>query len=213
MEEGQQRKGTTTVGVVSKDAVVLAADKRATMGYLIANKDVEKILKITDTIALTIAGMASDGQMLAKLLAAEMELYRMNSGSPPSLSVAANLLANIVFERAKSYMPYYIQVIIGGLDGENEPGIYTLDMGGSLIKEKQFYSTGSGSPVAFGVLEDNYKEGITTEQAIDLAIRALSSALKRDCATGDGIDVIVIDRKGGFRRIEKDRIMSVARLK
>jgi len=212
MEE-QQRKGTTTVGVVCKDAVVLAADKRASMGYLIASKDVEKVLKITDRIALTIAGMASDGQMLAKLLAAEMELYRMNTGSIPSLSVAANLLANIVFEKYKAYVPYMVQLIIGGLEDKDEPAIYSLDMGGSIIREKQFYSTGSGSPVAFGVLEDNYKDNMTVEQAIDLAVRALSAALKRDCATGDGMDVIVIDRKSGFRRLEKEKIMSIAKLK
>lgn len=213
MEEGQQKKGTTTVGIIGKDAVVMAADKRASMGYLIASKDVEKILKITDKIALTIAGAASDGQMLAKFLRAEMELYKLNTGTEPTLSVAANLLANIVFERAKSFIPYIVQLIVGGLDEGNEPALYSLDMGGSIIKEKQYYSTGSGSPMAFGVLEDNYKENLATEQAVELAVRALNAAMKRDCATGDGMDVIVIDRKGNFKRLEKEKIMSVAKSK
>ena len=211
MEENQQRKGTTTVGLICKDAVIMAADKRASMGYLIASKDVEKILKITDRIAMTIAGAASDGQMLAKFLKAEMELYKLNSGSEPTLTVASNLMSNIVFERAKSYMPYYIQLIMGGLDDNNEPALYSLDMGGSMMKEKLYYSTGSGSPMAFGVLEDNYKENMSTDMAVELAVRAISAAMKRDCATGEGIDVIVIDRKGNFKRVDKEKIQSIAK--
>jgi proteasome beta subunit len=202
MEENQQRKGTTTVGIVCKDAVIMAADKRATMGYLISNKNVEKIFKISDNIGLTIAGFASDGQMLAKLLRAEMDLYRYNTGVEPSLTVAANLLATIVFERAKSYIPYIVQLIIGGIDENNEYALYTIDMGGSIIKENQYYSTGSGSPMAFGVLEDSFKEGMTTEQGVDLATRAMISALKRDAGTGEGVEVVIIDKKG-YRKAEK----------
>ena len=211
MEEGQQRKGTTTVGLICKDAVVMAADKRGSMGYLIASKDVDKILKITDRIALTIAGMASDGQMLAKFLRAEMELYKLNTGTDPNLTVAANLMANIIFEKAKSFIPYLVQLIVGGLDDGNEPALYSLDMGGSIIKEKQYYSTGSGSPMAFGVLEDNYKDNMTTDQAVELTVRAISAAMKRDCATGEGIDVIIIDRKGTFKRLDKEKVMSIAK--
>ena len=202
MEENQQRKGTTTVGIVCKDAVIMAADKRATMGYLISNKNVEKIFKISDNIGLTIAGYASDGQMLAKLLRAEMDLYRYNTSVEPSLTVAANLLATIVFERAKSYIPYIVQLIIGGIDENNEYALYTIDMGGSIIKENLYYSTGSGSPMAFGVLEDSFKEGMTTEQGVDLATRAMISALKRDAGTGEGVEVVIIDKKG-YRKAEK----------
>ncbi len=212
MEENQQRKGTTTVGIVCKDAVVMAADKRATMGYLIANKNVEKIFKITDNIALTIAGYASDGQVLARLLRAEMDLYRYNTGVEPSLTAASNLLATIVFERAKSYMPYVVQLIMGGIDENNEYALYTIDMGGSIIKEDMYYSTGSGSPMAFGVLEDSYKENMTTEQGAELAIKALASALKRDAGTGEGVEVIIIDKKG-YRKLEKEKVNAVLKPK
>jgi len=212
MEENQQRKGTTTVGIVCKDAVVMAADKRATMGYLIANKNVEKIFKITDNIALTIAGYASDGQVLARLLRAEMDLYRYNTGVEPSLTAASNLLATIVFERAKSYMPYVVQLIMGGIDENNEYALYTIDMGGSIIKEDMYYSTGSGSPMAFGVLEDSYKENMTTEQGAELAIKALASALKRDAGTGEGVEVIIIDKKG-YRKLEKEKVSAVLKPK
>ncbi len=204
MDEQKYKKGTTTVGLVCKDGVVIAADKRATLGFLIANKDVDKIFKITDKIAMTIAGSAADGQVLAKFLKAEMDLYRLNTRIEPSLTVAANLMSNIVFERAKSFIPYFIQLILAGEDGK-EFAVYSLDMGGSSIKERQYTSTGSGSPMAFGVLEDNYKEGISTEEGTKLAMKALSAAIKRDVFTGEGIDIVVIDKKG-FKKIKRETL-------
>jgi proteasome beta subunit len=131
-----------------------------------------------------------------------MDLYRYNTGVEPSLTVAANLLATIVFERAKSYIPYIVQLIIGGIDENNEYALYTIDMGGSIIKEDQYYSTGSGSPMAFGVLEDSFKEGMTTEQGVEIATRAMISALKRDAGTGEGVEVVIIDKKG-YRKADK----------
>ena len=207
MMEENYKKGTTTIGIVCKDGVILAADKRASMGYLIANKEIEKIFKITDKIALTIAGIAADGQKLAQFLSAEMELYRMNSGIEPSLTVASNLMSNILFGRAKSFLPYIVQLILGGEDDGNY-ALYTQDPSGSNIKETKFHATGSGSPMAFGVLENGYKEGLSIDQGVELAVNAMASALKRDMATGEGVDVIVIGKKG-FKRIEKAKIANM----
>ena len=205
------KKGTTTIGVICKDGVVLAADKRASMGYLIANKEVDKIFKITDDIALTIAGVAADGQKLAEILSAEMELYEMRTDTKPNLTVASNLMSNILFGRAKSFLPYIVQLILGGRDKDNTYGLFTQDPSGSNIKESKFHTTGSGSPMAFGVLENDYKENMSIDEGVKLAIRAISSALKRDMATGEGVDVIVIDNKG-FRRIEKSKIGSMLKV-
>lgn len=203
MDEQNYKKGTTTVGIVCKDGVILAADKRATMGFLIANKDVDKILMITDKIGMTMAGGVGDAQVLAKYLKAEMELYRLNTGIEPSVTVAANLMSTIVFERAKSYMPFFVQVILAGEDRKDEFAIYNLDMGGSNIKEKQYTSTGSGSPMAFGVLEDNYREGMNVEAGIPIAMKAINVAIRRDVFTGEGIDIVVIDKKG-FRKLKAE---------
>jgi len=211
MEENY-KKGTTTVGVVCKDGVVMAADKRASMGYLIANKEVDKIFKITDKIALTMAGIAADGQKLAQFLRAEMELYKMNTGIEPSLTVASNLMSNILFGRAKSFLPYIVQLILGGEDEKGQFALYTLDPSGSNLKETKFNATGSGSPMAFGVLEDGYQEGIGIEEGIELAIRAMASALKRDMASGENVDVVVIDKKG-FRKISKEKIAELLKVK
>ncbi|MBD3263004.1 archaeal proteasome endopeptidase complex subunit beta [Candidatus Woesearchaeota archaeon] len=210
--EKNYKKGTTTVGVVCKDGVILAADKRASMGYLIANKEIEKIFKITDNIALTIAGVAADGQKLAEILRAEMELYEMNTDTKPNLTVASNLMSNIIFGRAKSFLPYIVQLILGGKDEGNSFGLFTQDPSGSNIKETKFHATGSGSPMAFGVLENNYKENISVDDGIKLVVCALASALKRDMATGEGVDVIIIDNKG-FRRIGKDKIGELLKVK
>lgn len=208
MEGTNYKKGTTTVGVVCKDAVVLAADKRATLGFLVANREVEKIFKVTDRIAMTWAGAAADGQKLANFLKAEMDLYKLSTEVEPSLTVAANLMSNIIFGRAKSFIPYIVQLILGGIDEGKEFALYSLDMAGSSLKEKKFNATGSGSPMAFGVLEDNYKKGITVEQGIELAVRSIASALKRDIGTGEGVNVVVIDNKG-FKKIEKEKVVAI----
>lgn len=212
MMEENYKKGTTTIGVVCKDGVVLVADKRASMGYLIANKEVDKTFKITDKIALTIAGIAADGQKLASYLRAEMELYEMNTGVKPSLSVASNLMSNILFGRAKTFLPYIVQLILGGEDEKGTYALYTQDPSGSNIKETKFHATGSGSPMAFGVLEDSYKEGLSVEEGVKLAIKAIASALKRDMATGEGVDVVIIDNKG-FRRLGKEKIAEMLKVK
>ncbi|MBS3064921.1 MAG: archaeal proteasome endopeptidase complex subunit beta [DPANN group archaeon] len=205
IDKEDYKKGTTTVGIVCKDSIVLAADKRATLGSLIANKDVDKIFEVTPFIGMTFAGSAADGQALAKLMKAEMRLYHLNTGMDPSLTVAANLTGNVVLERAKSFIPYYVQLIVGGKDNGNKFGVFSLDMGGSIIQEKNFTATGSGSPMAFGVLEDNWREGMSSEEGIKLAYKAINSAIKRDIFSGEGVNVVVID-KGGYRKVEPEKV-------
>jgi proteasome beta subunit len=211
-EKIEAKHGTTTVGVVYKDGVIVAADKRASMGYLIANKEVDKIFKISDSIAMTIAGSAADGQMLAKFLRAEVDLYRLNIGIEPTLDVASSLMQNILFSQGKSFIPYFVQLILAGAEDSGGYAITTLDALGSNIKEKKFYTTGSGSPMAFGVLEDNYSEGMTEDDTVKLAVRSITAAIRRDMGSGEGIDVIVINKKG-FKRLDKVPVETVVKSK
>ena len=208
----ESKHGTTTVSIVCKDAIIVAADKRASMGYLIANKETDKIFKISDQIAMTIAGSAGDGQMLAKYLKAEVDLYRLNINMEPSLDVASNLMQNILFQQGKSWTPYLVQLIIAGLDDKGNYAIYTLDPMGSSIKESRYYTTGSGSPMVFGLLEDSYRENMSEDEAIQLAVRGITSAVRRDMGSGEGIDIIIINRKG-FRRLDKIPIDTVVKKK
>ncbi|MBI4095799.1 MAG: archaeal proteasome endopeptidase complex subunit beta [DPANN group archaeon] len=207
-EQVKQKKGTTTVGLVCKDGVVLAADKRASMGWLIANKDVEKIFPISNFIALTLAGSVSDALNISKILKAELDLYRLNSSVEPSLTVAASLAGNAIFSGYKSYSPYMVQLILGGLDDHDTFAIYDVDPSGAVLRNTKYTTTGSGSPMVYGVLEDSYKENMSVDEGVQLAIRCVSAAMRRDVFSGEGIDVIVIDKKG-LRRIEKEKIASI----
>ncbi len=181
-------KGTTTVGLTFADGVILAADKRAVMGSLIAAKEVDKIFLISDKIGLTMAGAAGDGQTLAKLMRAELELYKYSKGREASASAASNLLANIL--QSNKYFPYFVQILIGGIS-DKTPEMYNIDAFGGVTKEK-YTSTGSGSIVAFGILDEFYKKDMNKKDAISLAVKAVSTAMKRDVYTGEGIDVVCI---------------------
>lgn len=186
------RHGTTTVGVVCTDGVILAADKRASMGYMVASKTVDKIISITDKIAMTTAGLVGDAQMLAKYLRAEMELYEIRRQKEVTLKAASTLLSNILFGQRP--FPFYVQLLLAGAD-RNGHHLYSLDPSGSSIPDK-YTSTGSGSVYALGVLEDQYKEGMNLAQGKVLAAKALRVALERDIATGNGINLWVITEKG-----------------
>ncbi len=188
------KTGTTTVGIVCKDGVVIAADKRATMGYLIASKDVTKLIKITDRIALTIAGGVGDAQALTKYLKAQMRLYQMRRCQKPTVRACATFLSNIIYSGKGGFFPYYVQMLLAGYD---ETGYHLFSIGpdGSSIEDK-YISTGSGSVMAYGVLEDNFKDGMVIAEAMKLCARAIRAAIERDVYTGNGVDIIVIDTKG-----------------
>jgi proteasome beta subunit len=184
--------GTTTVGVIADGAVVLGADRKATMGYLVSSKQFPKVLQIDERMAMTTAGMVGDAQALARYIKAELNLYSMNEGARASVKSASALVANILYSRR--FYPYMVQLVIGGYD--NKPRLFSLDPSGGLSEEKEYFSTGSGSVMAFGVLEDSFKPGLSVEDAKKLVARAVKAATKRDIASGgDGIDIVVIDSR------------------
>jgi len=194
--------GTTTVGVICKDAVVLGTEKKATMGYLVASKEVEKIFQLDDHIAMTVAGVVGDAQALKRYITAELKIYELNEGRKIPVKAAGTLIANILYSRR--FYPYIVQLLVGGYD--TKPQLFSLAPDGSIIEEKKYFSTGSGSPMALGVLEDKFRENMDVEEAKKLVVRAIKSAIERDIASGGkGIDVAVID-KNGFRMLKEDEI-------
>jgi len=190
--------GTTTVGLSCKDGVVLAADRRATAGTMIAHKRTKKVYRIDDNLGLTTAGLVGDLQVLARYITAEAELYRLKRNLPMSVEAAATLTANILAGRR--YFPYWVQLVIGGVDPRGSH-VYSLDMAGGSLEDK-YVSTGSGSPYVYGVLEDHWTDEIDVRGGTDLAIRAVNVAMRRDAASGEGIDVAVITRQA-FRELEE----------
>jgi len=194
-------KGTTTVGLKCKDGVVFATERRATMGNLIAHKAAQKIFKIDDHIGATIAGGVGDAQSLMKYISAEVALYRLRHGVRISVESAATLTANIL--HSSRFYPFFVQTLLGGVDN-NGPALFSLDPAGGTM-EDNVVSTGSGSPVAYGLLEDRYNEYIDVEEGIDIAVRAIQSAMERDAFSGNGILVAVVTEEG-FKMLPEEEV-------
>ena len=208
--ENNTKKGTTTVGIKTKEGIILAADKRASMGYLVADKDALKIHLINKNSAMTFAGSVADSQMLLRYLKSELRLYAIKKGKEISINSIATLLSHYLFGNAHSFSPFMIQFIVAGVD-KTGFHLFDLDMGGSKMEKSTYTSTGSGSPIAYGVLEDNYKDDSTLDEGMKIAIRAIKAAIKRDLATGNGIDVIIID-KNGAKKIDKKKIAELVNI-
>ena len=184
--------GATTIGVVCADGVILASEKRVTYGTFVMSKGGKKVFKITDQIGVACAGLVGDMQILAREVEAQANLFSMEVGRPISVRAASKLMANILFNRR--YAPLITQTIMGGLDDEGT-SLYVLDVLGSLIPDK-YAAVGSGTEIAVGVLEEGYKEGMPVDEAKALVTRAIKSAISRDALSGDGIDFLLITKKG-----------------
>lgn len=201
MSKKHTLEGTTTVGITCVDGVVFASERRASMGNLVAHKVAEKIFKIDNHIAATIAGSVADAQSLMKVISAEVSLYRLRNGKNISIEAAAAVSANILHSS-----PAYVQTLLGGVD-ETGASIYSLDAAGGMIKDT-FISTGSGSTFAYGVLEDRFHEDITVDEAIEVALRSLKAATERDTFSGNGFLVAKVT-EDGYEMLEKDEISKI----
>ena len=201
------KKGTTTCALTCKDGVVLAADTRASAGFFIADKHVMKIQKIDRNIGMTMAGGVADAQNLVDIMRYNANIYRLTDKDPIPIKSAARLCSNVLFNQR--YFPFFVQIILAGVDKTKEEGqIYNIDLFGSMTSEK-FISTGSGSPVAYGYLETEFKENLTVNDAYKLAIQAIAAAIRRNSGTGDGINVVIID-KDGYRELSKEMKKAVS---
>ncbi len=197
------KTGTTTVGIVCRDGIVLAADKRAS-GMMVFHKKVKKIHPIADYIAVAMAGLVSDVQLFVKLIKAEIRLKDLQTGRKTTVREAANLLAGMLYRSVRQFIVLGPSVfLLGGYDAEGFQ-LYRLGISGSLQKYDDFTAEGSGSVFAIGALEALYKKGMAVEEGIKLAVRAVNSALQRDLYTGNGIDVFTITKDGVRTVIEKE---------
>ncbi len=209
MEEKEKEKlmktGTTTIGLVCKDGIILAADKRVSTGYMIAHKKFRKILTVSDDIAVTIAGLVSDAQLLSKLIKAEIKLKDIQTGRKARVKEAAHLLSGIVYSniRKMSMVPGIVGFLLGGKD-EDGFHLFNLGIDGSLTTIDDYTVDGSGSVFAIGVLETIYKKGISVDEGVKVVVKAMNAALQRDMATGNGLDVVAITAKGVKVVLEKE---------
>jgi len=205
LKKPEKLEGTTTVGVVCADGVVFASDSRAVAGYLVASKEARKIYKITNQIAFTTAGGVADAQNLVDMLKAEAGYYSMHEGEPMGVVSCARLVANIM--NYYSWYPYIANLLVGGVDAKG-PDLYFVDMDGGATKE-EMTATGSGSPVAYGVLENDFRSGMSTKEALPILVKAVRTAMKRDIATGNEVRAAEITKKG-YRELSPEEIKKLA---
>ena len=199
--------GTTTVGIKAKDGVVLCADMRASAGYFIANNNTMKIQQIDDHAGLTLAGGVADAQNIVDILRYHANLHRIQKQEPIPIK-SLTRLTSLIFHQNRGY-PFIADILIGGYDNSG-PRLFNIDMFGS-VEEKTYVTTGSGSPVAYGTLEEEYHDDLTVDEAKTIALRAVKAAITRNIGTGDGINVAVID-KDGFRLLTKEQKKAIIAL-
>jgi len=188
------KTGTTTVGIVVKDGVALATDTRATAGFFIAHRKCKKVFPLADHAAITIAGRVADAQNIIDYLRANLRYYFTTWSRPMSIASIARLAANLMIRWR--LFPYEAQLIIAGVDSKG-PHIFNVDLYGTLTEEK-LLSTGSGSPIAYGILESEYREDMSVQEAAKLVFKAVAAAIQRDIGSGDSIDVAYIKVGGKY---------------
>ena len=186
-----QVHGTTTVGLVCSDGIVLTTDTRASMGYYIASRTVNKIAVIDNHCAVTIAGGVADAQYAIDQLKYHAKIYKLEKNEGLPISSIARLTSNLFYSTLhQKFSLLYADISVGGIDHEG-PQLYNIDMFGTLTKE-EYYSTGSGSPVAYGILESEFKQSLTVDEAMPIAVKAVYGAILRNSGSGDGLNIVTI---------------------
>ncbi len=199
--------GTTTVGIKAKDGVILCADMRASAGYFIANNNTMKIQKIDEHAGMTMAGGVADAQNITDILRYHANLHRIQKQEPIPIK-SLTRLTSLIFHQNRGY-PFIADILVGGYD-KTGPDLYNIDMFGS-VEKKTFVTTGSGSPVAYGLMEEEFHENLSVEDAKILALRAVKAAITRNIGTGDGINLAILD-KDGFRLLTKEQKKAIITL-
>jgi len=190
---GYIEMGATTVGILCKDGVILASEKRISYGYTIMSKAGKKVFLINGRIGIAFAGLISDAQAILRRLSAEIKLYELDYHTKMSVKSAAKLLSNILYSQRG--FPAFAETIVGGVDEEGHK-LYILDPLGSLMEDK-FAALGTGGALAISVIEQEYKDEMSLKDGKELAVKAVKAAISRDIASGDGIDVVIISKEGG----------------
>lgn len=182
------KTGTTTLAMTIKDGVILATDQRATMGNLIANSNVQKVYPIADNIGMTISGLVGDAQLMVRYMKSQIAIYEMQKGAQISVQTAATLMGSVIRSG------FYLGPLVAGYD-KTGGHVFSVDGAGGVIEDR-YSASGSGSITAYGALETLYKDNMTKDQAIDVAISGLNAARRRDNYTGDGMLILFIGPKG-----------------
>jgi len=203
------KSGTSIVGIVCKDGIVMAADRRATAGNLIMSKNTQKLVPVNSYLLMAGTGVASDIQMLTKLIAAELRLKELRSKQKPTVREAANLIAMMSFKNIRQFstIPSIAGTLVGGLNNDGTFELYTVEPAGSLQRVEDYDANfSSGMPFILGLLERQYKKNLSVKEGVELAMECLKSSTQRDSASGQGIDVFIITKEGIKQEVDKEII-------
>ncbi|VVB78471.1 Proteasome subunit beta [uncultured archaeon] len=193
------KSGTTIIGIVCKDGVIMASDRRSTAGTIVMNKNVQKTVQINDYLVTSGTGNASDIEMQKKIIAAQLKLKELKSKKRPSVKEAANLIGMITYQniRQPAMIPSIVGTLVGGINEDGTAELYTVEPAGTAMKVEDYDANfGSGMPYVIGFLERQYKKDMSVKDGVDLLVEALKSSTQRDIGSGNGIDVITITKKG-----------------
>jgi len=183
--------GATAVGITYDGGVVMASERRIAYGNFVVSKSTKKTFKITDYVGACCAGMVADMQVLAMQMRALTKIRKMELKREIPPNSVAKMMSTLMYERR--YFPLLTQVIVGGVDGN--PAIYTLDPLGSVLPD-DYAAVGTGAEMALGVLDQEYKPKMKEKEAVAIAVKSIKSAIMRDAASGEGIDILVADKNG-----------------
>lgn len=203
------KTGTTIMGIVCRDGVVMASDRQTTAGNIVMNKNKEKTVQINNYLVTSGCGNASDIEMQKKIIAAELRLKELRSKRRPTIKEAANLIAINSFRniRQPSMIPSMVGTLVGGFNEDGTIEIYTIEPAGSVFKIEDYDANfGSGMPYVLGLLERQYKKDLTIKEGVELAIEALKSSTQRDIGSGYGIDIFTITKEGIKHEIAQELI-------
>jgi proteasome beta subunit len=202
------KTGTSLVGIVTKDGVVMAGDRKATAGgQIVMDKNAKKVVSINNYIVISGTGVSSDIELAKKLIRAELKLKELRDKKRPTIHEAANLIAMMNYKniRQPAMIPFMAGLMVGGFNTNGSAELYSIEPAGSTKKIEDFDANfSSGMPYILGMLEKNYKKNLTLTEGIGLAIDAIESAIERDPASGCGIDVFTIT-KDGIKQVAKQK--------
>lgn len=201
------KSGTTILGIVCKEGIVMASDRRSTAGSIVMSKNIQKTVKINDYLVMSGTGNASDIEMQKKVIAAELKLKELKSKKRPSVREAANLIGMITYRniRQPAMIPSIVGTLVGGLNDDGSAELYTIEPAGTAMKVDDFDANfGSGMPYVLGLLERQFKKDLSIKEGVELAIEAIKSSTQRDLGSGNGIDVFTLSKKGITHEIEQE---------
>ena len=199
LSKNMLKSNTSLVGIVCKDGIIMAGDRRATAGTIVMSKTALKVRKVNDYILASWTGGVADAQLTHKILSAELRLRELRTKSRPTVEEAANLLSSIVFRniRTPSMIPSVVGMLVGGFNEDGSTELFTIEPAGSIVKVEDYDANfSSGMPYILGLLERRYKKDLTVKEGIELAKECIKSSTQRDIGSGNGIDVFAITKSG-----------------